>query len=75
MDINTINKLVMKSWQRHEKYTDRLQSIIDQQSSFHSFDDVEEHHFDADDLLCELLTELGYGDVVEVYNKIEKWYG
>lgn len=31
------------------------------------------HHF-ADDILCDLLKELGYAEVVQEYEKIEKWY-
>lgn len=31
-------------------------------------------HLEADNLLCELLRELGYGAVVDEYEKIDKWY-
>ena len=31
-------------------------------------------HKEADDLLCRLLQELGYSEVVEVYKKVGKWY-
>lgn len=37
----------------------------------HSF---EEAHVDADEILCELLQSLGYGDVVDEYEKVGKWY-
>jgi len=37
-------------------------------------DDLESAHGTADRVLCDLLTELGYGDVVAEYDKIEKWY-
>lgn len=37
-------------------------------------DDVEMAHSDADDVLCALLDELGYGDVVAEYNKVSKWF-
>lgn len=37
-------------------------------------DDTEIAHPDADDVLCALLDELGYGDVVAEYNKVSKWY-
>ena len=37
-------------------------------------DDPEKAHGDADDVLCELLTSLGYAKVVEEWHKIEKWY-
>lgn len=42
--------------------------------------DVEEHgdlsepHETADEVLCELLRSLGYGDVVEIYDSFDKWY-
>ena len=36
--------------------------------------DTEIAHCDADDILCKLLISLGYSDVVELYNKVDKWY-
>lgn len=36
--------------------------------------DQEEAHYAADDVLCMLLIELGYADVVAEWHKIEKWY-
>lgn len=36
--------------------------------------DKESEHMNADGLLCDLLEELGFEEVVEVYNEIEKWY-
>lgn len=36
--------------------------------------DSEANHEDADDDLMDLLTELGYEKVVEMYNKVPKWY-
>lgn len=36
--------------------------------------DTEANHVEADEILCELLKELGFEDVVEQYNKIKKWY-
>jgi hypothetical protein len=35
---------------------------------------MEEGHMEADDILCELLRQLGYLEVVEEYEKIGKWY-
>lgn len=37
-------------------------------------DDQEMAHIDADSILCNFLTELGYADVVAEYEKICKWY-
>jgi hypothetical protein len=36
--------------------------------------DPEGEHAHADDILCELLTALGYTEVVAEYKKIRKWY-
>lgn len=36
--------------------------------------DTEVAHLSADQILCNILEELGYSDVVKEYNKIEKWY-
>lgn len=36
--------------------------------------DQEAAHSRGDEVLCELLTSIGYDDVVEVWNKINKWY-
>jgi hypothetical protein len=37
-------------------------------------DDIEHNHWVADQILCNILTELGYSDVAEEYEKISKWY-
>ena len=36
--------------------------------------DVEVAHYKADQLMCELLTELGYGEGVEIFKDMSKWY-
>ncbi len=36
--------------------------------------DKEIAHIEADDLMCELLTELGYGEAVKIFEEMEKWY-
>lgn len=36
--------------------------------------DAEMAHANADDILCELLADLGYEDVVAEYEKVRKWY-
>ena len=35
--------------------------------------DVESAHSTADELLCDLLKELGYQKVVDIYNKVPTW--
>ena len=36
--------------------------------------DPEIAHVNADKILCELLTSLGFSDVVEEFKKVPKWY-
>jgi hypothetical protein len=36
--------------------------------------DEEVAHGRADDVLCELLRVLGFGEVVEIFENIDKWY-
>lgn len=36
--------------------------------------DIEIAHCNADDYLCRLLIEFGLQDIVDEYNKIDKWY-
>lgn len=36
--------------------------------------DTESAHAEADEILCEVLTALGYGDLVEEYRKVPKWF-
>lgn len=36
--------------------------------------DTESAHVDADALLCNILRGLGYGDAVDIFESIDKWY-
>lgn len=36
--------------------------------------DFEAAHSTADDVLCDLLRELGFGKVVDEWMKVDKWY-
>ena len=51
-----------------EKYLNRLDSECNSQF------DTEVDHINADNILCDLLTELGYKEIVDKFNKIDKWY-
>lgn len=44
--------------------------LIEQINNF----DTEEAHQIADGILTELLRQLGFKEVVELYERIEKWY-
>lgn len=56
-----------KIQQLHEKYVKLMQEQTKN-------DDIEEAHCAADDLLCHLLEDLGFKDVVDIYDAIDKWY-
>ena len=48
-------------------YLARLKTIAEET-------DIEDAHIEADQILCDILDMLGYHDIVEAYNSIEKWY-
>ena len=31
-------------------------------------------HAEADSILCDLLTDLGYTEIVDIFYRLEKWY-
>lgn len=47
---------------------------LDRLRSLQGNGDTEAQHSDADKVLCELLTALGYADVVEEWQRVPKWY-
>lgn len=50
-----------------EKYMERMIDAVNN-------GDTEAAHGDADGILCELLSELGYGELIGLYSKVDKWY-
>jgi hypothetical protein len=50
------------------------ESAIERLKGLRVTGDIEIGHAEADDVLCELLAALGYGDVVQEYGEVEKWY-
>lgn len=58
----------MKTMEEIEKEMD---DIVEEQERRY---DPEEHHADADALLCEALELLGYKSLVEKYEKVRKYY-
>lgn len=36
--------------------------------------DIETRHYEADQLLCTMLVELGYGEGVRTYQTADKWF-
>ena len=52
-----------------EEYLQKLEQI-----QFDYEDDIEIKHIKEDELLCELLSKLGYCKVVDYYQGTRKWY-
>jgi hypothetical protein len=50
------------------------EEAISKLKGLQSSGDTESAHGDADQILCDLLSALGYQDVVEQWEKIDKWY-
>ena len=56
-----------------EEFKQRMQEIAEKNETQWG-PDTEAKHGWADALLCEALRELGYGEGVDVFEKMEKWY-
>lgn len=41
---------------------------------YKGFHDLSEPHEKADEILCNLLTDLGFKEIVEVYKSFDKWF-
>ena len=55
----------------NEKLKEKYINLLKEQQI--SWDD-EMAHVEADNLVCELLKELGFEEVVKEYDKVSKWY-
>ena len=51
----------------NKKYSKELKEL-------QNVNDTEIAHIKADDVLCNLLMDLGYQEIVDNYNKIYKWF-
>ena len=51
-----------------EKYLEKIKEVQN------AVESLEERHYSEDKLLCELLTELGYKEIVEQYKSTAKYY-
>ena len=56
----------MEEFQR-EEYITRMRECAEN-------GDIEAAHSDADEILCEVLKDLGYEDLITLYHDVRKWY-
>lgn len=68
-ELDTINDFIMR-------FKDKTSPKVFKESMerIASSDDTEGNHVNADELMCELLTALGYGEGVEIFKNMDKWY-
>ncbi len=53
----------------YQKSLARLNELVNQK-----YPDKEEDHGEADGILCDMLNALGYKDLTEAWDNVEKWY-
>lgn len=51
------------------KFSAQMRALIEQYG-----DDEESCHWHCDQLICQLLRELGYGEAVDMFEATERWY-
>jgi len=51
-----------------------LDAALEQMRALEDSRDLEGSHIEADDILCDLLDQLGFNEVVEAFKKLPKWY-
>ena len=62
---------LVKQDELREKYLKKFDDLVKK----HLSDPEEEgDHIAADNMLCNLLRELGFDDIVSRYDEIDKWY-
>ena len=51
-----------------------IEEIIAKLKELQQDDDIDGAHVQADWIICNLLEDLGYTEVIKEYDKISKWY-
>ena len=52
-----------------EEFTNKMRELYDK-----PYIDVEIEHAEANDMMCDILRELGYGEGVAIFEGAVKWY-
>lgn len=53
---------------------EQLKKAIEELKELGTWSDYECAHSRADDILCEVLKELGHAEIVEAWDNVGKWY-
>lgn len=67
-----IEALQQEQKQRH--WVDTPEEFAKKMSRIAESVDAEADHVKADELMCQLLTSLGYGEGVKIFRDMYKWY-
>ena len=51
-----------------------LEELCNLKATGDYYEDFETGHIKADEILCKILLELGYDEIVEAFNQVGKWY-
>lgn len=75
----SVYQALLQVWNECEQDKNKLKSQKEQEAAdkiryLAENEDTEDAHIEADRILCELLTQLGYNKVVEEFEKMDKWY-
>ena len=57
-----------------KKKEDIIKEAVEKMKECVNNSDTELAHLDADNILCDVLTQLGYKELVDLYEKVHKWY-
>lgn len=57
-----------------KKKADIIKEAVEKMKECVNNGDTEVAHLDADNILCDVLTQLGYKELVDLYEKVNKWY-
>lgn len=55
-----------------QKISKNVMELDDQNQDMPSM--IEKAHIQADELMCQILTDLGYGEGIDLFKKMEKYY-
>lgn len=57
-----------------KKKADIIKEAVEKMKECVNNGDTEVAHLDADNILCDVLTQLGYKELVDLYEKVKNWY-
>ena len=57
-----------------KKKEDIIKEAVEKMKECVNNSDTELAHLDEDNILCDVLTQLGYKELVDLYEKVNKWY-